>query len=43
MMELFAIIVNPTGIYLLKASNRNTTTGYEICTNLAIKIPELRH
>ena len=33
----------PGGIYLLKVSNRNTTTRCEICSKLTIKTPERRH
>ena len=33
---------NPAGIYLLKVNNRNTRTRCEICSKLAIKIPERR-
>ena len=34
--------INPTGIYLLKVNNRNTRARSEICSGLAIKIPERR-
>ena len=30
------------GIYLLKVSNRNIRTMYEICSNLSVKKPEQR-
>ena len=33
----------PAGIYLFGVSNGNTKTGCEICSKLAIKIPEGRH
>ena len=33
----------PAGNYLLKVNNRNTTTRYEICSKLTIKIPKRRH
>ena len=32
-----------TGIYMLKVSNNNTRTRCEICSELRIKTPELRH
>ena len=31
------------GIYLLKVNNKNTRTRCEICSKLAIKIPERRY
>ena len=34
--------VNPTSIYLLKVSNRNTRKSCEVCSELTIKRPE-RH
>ena len=33
---------DPAGIYLLKVSNRNTKTRFEICSKLTIKTPERR-
>ena len=39
----FTKILNfPAGIYVLKASNRNTRTRCKICSKLTIKIPERR-
>ena len=35
--------LTPAGIYLLKVNKRNTRTRYEICSKLAIKIPERHH
>ena len=37
---IFIKLSNPSGIYLLKASNRNTRTRCEICSRLTIKTPE---
>ena len=34
---------NPTGIFLLKVNNRNTTARCETCSKLTIKTPERRH
>ena len=34
-----ALIYNPAGNHMFKVSNRNTTTGCEICSKLTIKIP----
>ena len=34
--------LSPSGIYLLKVSNRNTRTSYENCSKLTIKTPERR-
>ena len=36
-------IYYPSGICLLKGSNRNTRTNCEICPKLTIKTPERRH
>ena len=33
----------PAGNYMFKVNNRNTRTRCEICSKLAIKIPERRH
>ena len=35
--------LTPAGIYLPKVNKRNTRTRYEICSKLAIKIPERHH
>ena len=35
-MENVSPIVNPTGIYMFNANNRNTRTGCEICSKLQI-------
>ena len=35
-------IYYPSGIYLIKGSNRNTRTNCEICSKLTIKTPEWR-
>ena len=35
-------VIDPIGINLLKVNNRNTRTSCEICSKLAIKIPEQR-
>ena len=41
--DLWAGIINPAGIYLLKVNNRSTRTRCERCSKLTIKIPERHH
>ena len=35
--------LHPAGSYVFKVNNRNTRARYEICSELTIKTPELRH
>ena len=38
----FSVFNTPTGIYLLKVNNRNTTAMCEICRKVTLKTPERR-